>query len=71
MYLNQILADKKEISYKLETNEKEIFLNFDEHYLSEVINNLLSNAIKFSYQKSEILIRGNKDGKKQNKDRNY
>ena len=63
MYLNQILADKKEISIKLETNEQEIILNFDEHYLSEVINNLLSNAIKFSYQKSEILIRVTKTEK--------
>jgi signal transduction histidine kinase len=63
IYLSQILADKKEITIKLETKEKEIILNFDEHYLSEVLNNLISNAIKFSYQKSEILIRVTKTEK--------
>ncbi len=56
IYLNQILAEKKEITIKLLTNEKDIKLKFDEHYLSEVINNLLSNAIKYSFSKNEILI---------------
>jgi signal transduction histidine kinase len=63
MYLNQIIADKKGISIKLETAEKEIQLMFDEHYLSEVTNNLLSNAIKFSYQSSEIIIKVTKTQK--------
>ncbi len=63
IYLNQILADKKEILIKLETKEKEINLNFDEHHLSEVINNLLSNAIKFSFKKSEILVKVTKTEK--------
>lgn len=55
--LNQILADKKNIIITLETVEEEIILNFDEHYLSEVINNLLSNAIKYSPSNSDITIR--------------
>jgi len=57
MYFNLLIARKKEISIKLETTETELNFNFDEHYLSEVINNLLTNAIKFSYPKSNILIR--------------
>lgn len=57
MYFNLIIAKEKEISIKLEAAEKELFFNFDEHYLSEVINNLLTNAIKFSYRNSNILIR--------------
>jgi len=55
--LNQILADKKEILIKLETDENEIILTYDEHYLSEVINNLLMNAIKFSNKNTEILVK--------------
>lgn len=57
MHFNMLIARKKEISIKLETTEKALSFNFDEHYLSEVINNLLTNAIKFSYPKSKILIR--------------
>jgi signal transduction histidine kinase len=58
--LTQIIADKKEIIIKLETSDAEINLNFDEHYLSEVINNLLSNAIKFSNRNSQIIIKVSK-----------
>lgn len=57
MDFNLLIAKKKDISIKLETTENSLFFNFDEHYLSEVINNLLTNAIKFSYQNSNILIR--------------
>ena len=60
LYFNLLIARKKEISIKFETKEKELFFNYDEHYLSEVINNLLTNAIKFSNKKSEILIRVSK-----------
>ena len=52
---NELLANKKEISIRLETNKEEILFDFDEHYMSEVINNLISNAIKFSIPKSEIV----------------
>ena len=57
MYYNLLIARKKDINIKLETSEKELFITFDEHYLSEVINNLLTNAIKFSYKNSEIIIK--------------
>ena len=57
MYFNLLISKKKDINIRLETNEKELFFQFDEHYLSEVINNLLTNAIKFSFPKSEILIK--------------
>jgi signal transduction histidine kinase len=57
MYFNLLIAKKKDISIKLETTNEALSFNFDEHYLSEVINNLLTNAIKFSHHKSNILIR--------------
>jgi signal transduction histidine kinase len=57
IYLNQIIANQKDIQIKLETTENQIPLNFDEHYLSEVINNLLANAIKFSNPQSEIIVK--------------
>ncbi|NEW79521.1 MAG: HAMP domain-containing histidine kinase [Gelidibacter sp.] len=57
MDFNLLIAKKKNISMQLETTENSLFFNFDENYLSEVINNLLTNAIKFSYQNSNILIR--------------
>ena len=57
IYFNSLIAKEKEISIKLETAEKELYFNFDEHYLGEVINNLLTNAIKFSHRNSNILIR--------------
>jgi len=63
MFLNQLIADRKEINIILETTETEVQLNFDEHYLSEVINNLLSNAVKYSYPKSEIVIKVSKTDK--------
>jgi signal transduction histidine kinase len=55
--INQILANKKEINIKLETNEQSITFNYDEPHMREVLDNLLSNAIKFSYPGNEILVR--------------
>lgn len=54
---NLLIAKRKNISIKLECKENELFVNFDEHYLSEVMNNLLTNAIKFSENNTEILIK--------------
>ncbi len=56
IFFNLLIANKKDISIKLETTYEELYFNFDEHYLSEVINNLLTNAIKFSHKKSNIRI---------------
>lgn len=54
--LNQMFADKKNINIIFTPEKEEIYLSFDENYLSEVINNLLTNAIKFSYPKSDITV---------------
>ncbi|MGD9978397.1 MAG: sensor histidine kinase [Bacteroidales bacterium] len=54
--LNQIIAKPKNISIDLITNYNNIIINFDQHYLVEVINNLLSNAIKYSEKNSEIVV---------------
>ena len=53
---NQILADKKKIKIFLTTEKETINLNFDNHYLSEVIDNLLSNAIKYSPNNSQVHV---------------
>lgn len=58
---NSLIAKRKNISIQLETTEIELMVNFDEHYLSEVINNLLTNAIKFSKNDTEIKIVITKD----------
>lgn len=55
--INQLIADKKEITINFESSEKELISNFDNKYLSEVINNLLTNAIKYSNPKSDILVK--------------
>lgn len=57
VFLNQILASKKEINIVLETSERAIVFSFDEYHLSQVVNNLLTNAIKFTEGKSEIVVR--------------
>jgi signal transduction histidine kinase len=54
--LNQILANHKDIQILLDAQPEDIEMNFDGHYLSEVIGNLLSNSIKYSYNSSEIHI---------------
>jgi len=53
----RLLAANKEISIVFESEPDRLMLDFDEHYLSEVLSNLLTNAIKYSYKKSEITVR--------------
>jgi signal transduction histidine kinase len=55
--LNQMLADKKKITIRFESDAQSILIHFDEYRLSEVLNNLFTNAIKYSYPKSEITVR--------------
>ena len=55
--INQMLADKKKITFRFESDAKSILIPFDEHYLSEVLNNLFTNAIKYSYPESEIFVK--------------
>jgi signal transduction histidine kinase len=55
--LNQILAERKNIGIKVYLEFQEIEAEFDNYYLSEVVDNLLSNAIKFSEKDGEITVK--------------
>ena len=55
--INQILAKHKNINIILDSLIESIIADFDNHYLSEVVDNLLSNAIKYSYNNSEIVVK--------------
>jgi signal transduction histidine kinase len=55
--INQLLAQKKDIAIHLEAPEHEIPVQFDRHYLNEVINNLLTNAIKYSHPATAITVK--------------
>ncbi|TXE11207.1 sensor histidine kinase [Algoriphagus aquimarinus] len=57
VYINQILAKNKDIKITLESEKDQLIVDFDQHYLSEVIGNLLSNAIKYSNRNTEILVK--------------
>lgn len=64
IFINQLVANKKNIKIQyIKTNESLNF-DFDENHLSQVVNNLLSNAIKFSDKNKEIIVSVNqfKDG---------
>lgn len=55
--LNQIIARYKNITILFYPSKDLILTDFDEHYLSEVIDNLISNAIKYSDKGSEIDVK--------------
>ncbi len=55
--LSQIQAGHKDMRISLHTDIESLQMEFDSHYLAEVIDNLLSNAIKYSYKGSEIIVR--------------
>ncbi len=52
----KILSISKNISVEFSAPSVNILVDFDEHYLSEVIGNLLSNAIKYSVIGTEINV---------------
>lgn len=54
--LNQMLAKNKDIVISFKSQKENLLIDFDEHYLTEVINNLLSNAIKYSNRNTEIVV---------------
>jgi len=56
IYINQILAQNKDIEISLQTEYEQLQLEFDEHYFSQVIDNLLSNAIKYSNRNTQIIV---------------
>lgn len=56
IYINQILAQNKEITIALESEQEHIIAAFDEHYFSEVVDNLLSNAIKYSNRNTQVRV---------------
>lgn len=53
---NQLLASKKRISINLNLNTPDLFADFDDHHMSQVVNNLLTNAIKYSEKDSNIIV---------------
>ncbi|MBL6964634.1 MAG: HAMP domain-containing histidine kinase [Bacteroidetes bacterium] len=55
--INHLLAQNKEIVIILKSQKDKLAVDFDEYYLSEVINNLLSNAIKYSNRNTEITVK--------------
>jgi len=55
--MNQLLAKNKNITIHLNSPTENLTLDFDKHYLSEVIDNLLSNAIKYSNNNGEIDVK--------------
>ena len=57
IHINQLLANKKQIKIDLHTSDLQIMADFDDHYMTEVINNLLSNAIKYSERNGTITIK--------------
>lgn len=57
VFVNQILANHKNITISLDSEVESLMADFDSHYLSEAIDNLLSNAIKYSYNDSAITVK--------------
>lgn len=57
VFINELLAKRKNINIILITETESARADFDEHLLGEVINNLLSNAIKYSYENSNITVK--------------
>ncbi|PKD21668.1 hypothetical protein APR41_01395 [Salegentibacter salinarum] len=51
------LAEKKDINYKIQLEEKDFFTSFDRDKLDKIIFNLLSNAFKFTPKGGEITIK--------------
>ncbi|MCB0448151.1 MAG: HAMP domain-containing histidine kinase, partial [Gelidibacter sp.] len=56
VYVNQLLANQKNIKIVLNTEKEQLMADFDDHHMSEVINNLISNALKYSEKNSIITI---------------
>lgn len=53
----KVLCDKKNISIKLESNEKQEIVHCDKKRISQVLINILSNAIKFTPENGKISIK--------------
>ena len=56
IYLNRLIADRKEIAINFKPSISSIPVNIDSSKIQQVITNLLTNAIKYSFQKTEIEI---------------
>ncbi len=63
--INQIIARNKNIDISFQTSIDSIMAEFDNHYLSEVLDNLVSNAIKYSFNGSEIFVKVSKNENEQ------
>lgn len=53
---NNLLAHKKNIIIKIQSELEELEMYFDRQKLEQVFNNLLNNAVKFSFPKSIIEV---------------
>ena len=53
---NLVLAQKKNLNFKLSLDENISFLNIDKMRIEQVLNNFISNAIKFTPEKGTIKI---------------
>lgn len=54
--LNNVLAQKKNISVQMEVPLGECFFSYDYHKMQQVLNNLIGNAVKFSHHGSEVFV---------------
>jgi signal transduction histidine kinase len=57
IYLNRIIADKKNILIHFEPSQHSIRMNADLNKIQQVLNNLITNAIKFSFPNTSIWIK--------------
>lgn len=57
VYINSLLASKKNISIDFEPPAESVHLFFDKQYIAEVLDNVISNAIKYSYVGSRVTVR--------------
>lgn len=54
--LNNVLAQKKNISVQMEVPLGECLFSYDYHKMQQVLNNLIGNAVKFSHHGSEVIV---------------
>lgn len=52
-----LLANEKNIQFRLNTPSEEIFLHYDPEKMEEILSNLFSNAIKYSTQNDKVEVR--------------
>lgn len=61
---NEGYAERHRVSLQLNTQEKQLLVNGDEHRLMQVFANLLSNAVKYSPPDGCVILHVQRQGKK-------